>query len=204
MYYSLKWLLNRGVTVWTENRVPRKNHGSVRTENRRPKISVRFGFFLIVDTHINLKHNIAYIQYFIIQLFQTHNNWAIKKLPNFYTFYDIIKPMNHVCPSVCRHLGHYLVRTRSRLFLMGFRFPFAHAKKNMSKLCVGVNLKNGNFRKMVIWGLSAIIDCSLYGRVLGYSTMDFFSFRTWKETIFRAVRMRIILEILQKLKFWRI
>ena len=35
--------LIRGVTVRTENRVPRKNHGSVRTENRRPKI--RFVFF---------------------------------------------------------------------------------------------------------------------------------------------------------------
>ena len=65
---ELKYIVVRGVTVRTENRVPRKIHGSVRTENRRPEISVRFGFFSNVDIYIILKFNITYIEFSIIYL----------------------------------------------------------------------------------------------------------------------------------------
>ena len=49
----------------------------------------------------------------------------------------LLRPMNHVCPSVCRHLGHY--SDESWLFLDGSYFPFARGKNIFLELCVGVS-----------------------------------------------------------------
>ena len=47
---------------------------------------------------------------------------------------------------------------------------------------------------MVVFGLSIVIDGSLYGRVLGYSSIDFIFLSYMEWTYIEAVRRRIIFE----------
>ena len=52
----------------------------------------------------------------------------------------------------------------------------------------------------MIWGLSVIIDGSLYGRLLGYPSMDVVFLWHMEPTYIGAVR--IIFELSQNLEFW--
>ena len=82
-----------------------------------------------------------------------------------------IRPKNNVCLFV---IGHYFVRTRSRLCLDGFHFHFAHGKnihvyiEDVQGRIIFVVVFLMDFPKMVIIGISVIIDYGLYGRALLY------------------------------------
>ena len=89
--------------------------------------------------------------------------------------------MNHVSPSVRRHLWHYCVRTRSRLSLMGYFFLLHMERTYIEAVRWRFIFETSqkivffaNFRKIVNWGLSVIINRRfLYGRALGHSATDF-------------------------------
>ena len=72
-----------------------------------------------------------------------------KKIQVFYTFNGIIRPMNHVRLSVCRHLGALLCTDECSLIPQWILFSFGTWNKHILELCLGVlflkYLKNCNF-----------------------------------------------------------
>ena len=72
-----------------------------------------------------------------------------KKIQVFYTFNGIIRPMNHVRLSVCRHLGALLCTDECSLIPGWILFSFCTWNEHILELCLGVlflkNLKNCNF-----------------------------------------------------------
>ena len=86
-------------------------------------------------------------------------------------------------------------------------FSFGTWKEHILELCLGVLFFEKSqkllfwrfFEKWWFWGLSVIIDGSLYGRVLAYPSMDFIFLWHMEQTHIGAVLGRIIFEKSQKL-----
>ena len=104
--------------------------------------------------------------------------------------------------SVCRHLGAQLCTDECSVILRWILFSFGTWKEHILEVCLGVLfLKKSQklafwrfFVKWWFWGLSVIIDGSLYGQVLGYPSMDFIFLWSIDRTYIGAVHRRIIFE----------
>ena len=120
----------------------------------------------------------AYTRTIVLSTVRPSLREIIEPLKNvIFSYYQGDYKTNDQCMSVCRQLGHYSVRARSRLYLDGFHFYYA---KNIYLSCARSYYfffkpmrYLANISKMVILGTGVIIDAGLYARALGCPSKDF-------------------------------